>query len=46
MEEKRTALRLPAEMYEKLAEEAKRQKRSFNNLVVVILSEYLKAENS
>jgi len=38
--ETRTTLRIPNELKEKLAEEAKRQNRSIHNLIITILIEY------
>lgn len=39
-DETRTTLRIPNELKEKLAEEAKRQNRSIHNLIITILIEY------
>ena len=40
------ALRLPQEVIDKLKAEADKQKRSVNNLLEVIIDEYLKKNNS
>lgn len=39
-EDTRTTLRLPAELKEKLMEEAKKQNRSVRNLIITILQNY------
>lgn len=39
-------LRLPEEVILQIKEEAKRQKRSMNNLLEVIIEEYLKKQQS
>ncbi len=39
-------LRLPEEVIKQLKEEAEKQKRSVNNLLEVIIDEYLKKQNS
>lgn len=39
-------LRLPEEVIRKLKEEAERQKRSMNNLLEVIIDEYLNKQNT
>ena len=38
-------LRLPEEVIKQLKEEAKKQKRSVNNLLEVIIDEYLNKDN-
>lgn len=45
MEEKRTSLRVPLDLYEKISEEAKKQKRTIHNMILVILDAYFH-ENS
>lgn len=39
----RTNVTLPKELKKQLEEEAKKQNRSFNNLVVTVLTEYIKS---
>lgn len=39
-------LRLPEEVIKQLKEEAKKQKRSLNNLLEVIIDEYLQKQKS
>lgn len=41
-EDTRTTLRLPAELKEKLVEEAKNQNRSVHNLIITILQDYFR----
>lgn len=45
-DKKQMNIRLPEELIERLREEAQRQKRSMNNLLEVIIDEYLKKVES
>lgn len=41
----RTNITIPKDLKEKLENKAKEENRSFNNLVITILKEYLKEDN-